>query len=72
MTIRDPVADYTFADLVEDEWRILWLHEPDRRGRLKAKYLLTAVLGLGWRILDATPAERAMLADHGFASGRLQ
>jgi hypothetical protein len=35
-------------------------------------YLLSAVLRLGWQIVDATPAERALLEEHGFAGGRVQ
>jgi hypothetical protein len=30
------------------------------------------LLALGWRIVDATPAERAQLAEYGFASAHLQ
>jgi hypothetical protein len=30
------------------------------------------VLQGGWRIVDATPDERALLEAHGFASGKMQ
>jgi hypothetical protein len=30
------------------------------------------VLGFGWSIVGASPAERALLDAHGFGSGRVQ
>ena len=73
MTVRDPANEFTFeANLVEDEWHMLSLHQPDRRGRRMATYLFSAVLKLGWRVVDNTPAERALLAAHWFAGGRVQ
>jgi hypothetical protein len=34
--------------------------------------LLAAVLKIGWRIVNATLAERALLDAHGFGNGRVQ
>jgi hypothetical protein len=73
MTVRDPAHNFTFeAVLVEDGRHTLWLHQPDRQRRQKAKYLVSAVLKLGWQIVYATPAEWDLLHEHGFATGRVQ
>jgi hypothetical protein len=34
--------------------------------------LLSAALKIGWRIVESTPEERALLEAHGLASGRVQ
>jgi hypothetical protein len=36
------------------------------------RYLLSAVLTIGWRIASASPEEQALLDAHGFGSGRVQ
>ena len=33
----------------------------------RAQYTLAPMLAAGWRIVEATPAERALLAAHGVA-----
>jgi hypothetical protein len=52
---------------------VLWLNAPSRvSGKRQGRYLLTAVLMSGWRIVESTPEERVLLEAHGFASGWLQ
>jgi hypothetical protein len=43
-----------------------------RGGPGRVDYLLAAVPSIGWRIVNATAAERALLEAHGFGSGRVQ
>ena len=50
-----------------DEQGVLWLVDADG-----ARYQLAVVLQGGWRIVNATPAERALLEAHGFGSGWVQ
>ena len=72
MTIAVPTSGgWTFqAQLEEDEWHMLWLVKRyGPTGTVQGRYLLTAVLTIGWRIVDSTPAERALLEAQGFASG---
>jgi hypothetical protein len=70
MTIRIPGTGETFeAQLVADERGVLRLVEGNPR---EATYSLSAVLTVGWRFEDSTPAERALVVQHGFVSGRLQ
>jgi hypothetical protein len=45
---------------------VLWLIDATER------YQLAIALQGGWRILDATPSERVLLEEYGFASGRVQ
>jgi hypothetical protein len=33
----------------------------------RAKYALAQMLAAGWRIVEATPAERALMKSHGIA-----
>ena len=69
MTLSVPTSGgWTFqATPEEDEFHMLWLNSPNRiTGKRQGRYLLTAVLTLGWRIVDSTPAERALLEAHGF------
>ena len=63
---------WTFnATLEEDEFHLLWLVKGyDGTGTLQL--LLSATFKTGWRIMDATPAECAMLEAHGYASERIQ
>jgi hypothetical protein len=72
VTIAAP--GWTFeAQLEEDEWHMLWLNSPNRvTGKRQGRYLLSAVLKIGWRIVRASPAEQAMLEAHGFGSRRVQ
>jgi hypothetical protein len=65
---------WTFeAQLGEDEWHMLWLNTPNLvTGKRQGRYLLSAVLKIGCQIINATPAERALLSAHGLASGRVQ
>jgi hypothetical protein len=41
-------------------------------GERMTTFLLSAILKAGWRLADITPAERALLEQHGFGSGRVQ
>ena len=43
-----------------------------RTGQRRLWLLLSAALKNGCRIVDATPAEQALLEAHGFGSGRVQ
>ena len=73
MAITFHGGDNFEAQLEEDEWHMLWLNSPKRvTGKHQGRYLLTAVLKIGWRIVESTPAERALLEAHGFGSGRVQ
>jgi hypothetical protein len=51
---------------------MLWLVHRNRRNSGRVQILLSAALQNGWRIVNATPAERALLEAHGFGSGRAQ
>ena len=52
---------------------MLWLNSPNRAtGKRQGRYLLSAVLTIGWRIVRASPEEQALLEAHGFGSGRVQ
>ncbi len=59
------------AELVADESGVLMLYEPSRAKR-RTFCQLGAVLKIGWRIVAASPEERAVLDAHGFGSGRVQ
>jgi hypothetical protein len=74
VTIAVPTSGgWTFeAQLEEDVHGMLWLLHPNKAGKRKGRYLLTAVLAIGWRIIHSTPEERALLEAHGLASGRVQ
>ena len=64
MTISVPTSGgETFeAQLEEDEFHMLWRIHRNRRNRGRVQILLSAALQTGWRIVDATPAERALVA----------
>ena len=47
--------------------RVVWLIDAEG-----GRYQLAVVFQGGWRVMDATPAERALIEAHGFASGRVQ
>jgi hypothetical protein len=50
MTVTEPQSRWTFqARLVEDEFGMLWLHEPNSRGERMTTFLLSA-LKTGWRL----------------------
>ncbi len=54
------------AQLEEDEWHMLWLNTPNLvTGKRQGRYLLSAVLKIGWRIVAASPDEQAMLEAPG-------
>jgi hypothetical protein len=75
MTINVPTSGgWRFAAVLEeDDHGMLWLNASGRvTGKRQGRYLLTAVLKIGWRIVESTPAERALLGAHGLASGRVQ
>jgi hypothetical protein len=73
VTIAIPDGGTPFdAELVEDEFTMLWLHHANSRGRRMGKYLLSAVLTIGWRVVRASPKEQALLEAHGFGSRRIQ
>jgi hypothetical protein len=75
VTITGPTSGgWTFeAQLEEDEWHMLWLNSPNRvTGKRQGRYLLSAVLKVGWHIVKASPEEQALLGAHGLASGRVQ
>ena len=41
---------------------MLWLNSPNRvTGERQGRCLLSAVLKIGWRIVESTPEERALL-----------
>jgi hypothetical protein len=67
MTILVPRTGERFeAEVIADERGVLHLiarHVDDR---------LAAVPKIRWRIVETTPAERALLEAHGFGSGRVQ
>ena len=61
------------AQLDEDEHGNLCLYQLGRtRGERLVSWGLGAVLGFGWSIVGASPAEHALLDAHGFGSGRVQ
>ena len=60
------------AQLEEDEFHMLWLIHRNRRNSGRVQILLSAALQTGWRIVESTPEERALLKAHGLASGRVQ
>jgi hypothetical protein len=65
MTIQT-TPDETFeAQLRADDQVVLWLIDAT-----DGRYQLAVALQGGWQILDATPSERVLLDEHGFASGR--
>ena len=52
---------------------MLWLLKRYRpTGTVQGRYLLTAMLTIGWRIVESTSEERALLEAHGLACGRVQ
>jgi hypothetical protein len=72
MTIAVPTSGgWTLeAQLEEDEHGMLWLIWPNRApGEWHGRHLLTAALKVGWRILESTPEERALLEAHGSQAG---
>jgi len=66
VTIAAPGRTFK-AQLEEDEFHMLWLNTPNLvTGKRQGRYLLSAVLKIGWRIVNASPDEQAMLEAHGF------
>ena len=70
MTIANPTTGETLeAQLEEDGFRMLWLMNRNRRNSGRVQILLSAALRTGWRIVEVTPAEQALLEEHGFRTG---
>jgi hypothetical protein len=73
VTIAIPATGETVeAQLEEDEFYMLWLNEPNRKGRRMGRHLLSAVLKIGWRIASASLEEQPLLETHGFGSWQVQ
>ena len=74
MTMAVPATGETFEMQLEgDEFHMLWLNSPNRvTGTRQGRCLLTAVPKIGWRMVESTPDERALLQAHGLGSGRVQ
>jgi hypothetical protein len=73
VTISSPATGETSeAQLEEDTFHMLWLVHRNRRNSGRVQILLSAALQNGWRIVDASPAEQALLEAHGFGSRRIQ
>ena len=72
MTIFIPVNGHTIdAELEAGTNGIVWIHElRATTGERIVSWDLVAVLKLGWRIVNASPEEQAVLETHGFWSGR--
>ena len=65
MTILVPATGERFkGELIEDGQGVLLVTEEK-----STRYQLAVILKAGWRIVNATPAERAMLEAHGFGRG---
>jgi hypothetical protein len=67
MIIRTDTGERFAGRPEADEHGVLWLIDAEG-----VRYQLAVVLQGGWRIVDSTPDDRALLEAHGFASGRLQ
>jgi hypothetical protein len=67
MTIHTTTDETFEARLHADDQNVLWLVDSTDR-----RYQLAVAVQGGWRILGATPSERALLEAHGLASGRGQ
>jgi hypothetical protein len=72
VTIFIPVNGHTIdAELEADLHGFVWIHElRAATGERIVSWDLVAVLKLGWRSVDASPDEQAVLETHGFWSGR--
>jgi hypothetical protein len=72
VTIFIPVNGHTIdAELEAGSDGNVWIHElRASTGERIVSWGLVAVLKLGWRIVNASPAEQAVLETHGFWSGR--
>ncbi len=72
VTIFIPVNGHIIeAELEADLHGIVWIHAfRAATGERIVSWDLVAVLKLGWRIVDASPDEQAVLETHGFWSGR--
>jgi hypothetical protein len=73
VTIAVPISGgWTFAaEVVADGSGVLMLYEPSRAKR-RTFCQLAAVLTIGWRIVEASPEEQAILDAHGFRSRWVQ
>jgi hypothetical protein len=67
MTIRTATGERFVGRAEAHEQGVVWLIDADG-----GRYQLAVVLQGGWRVMDTTPAERALLEAHGFGSGRVQ
>jgi hypothetical protein len=55
VTIAPLAEGDTFeAQLVQDEFHMLWIDHPNSRGKRMGHYLLSAVRKVGWRIARVT------------------
>ena len=65
MTINRPSRGEMFeAELIAGERGFLWVTAA--HNQRVGRYTLRAVLAVGWRIIAANAAERALLEEHGF------
>jgi hypothetical protein len=64
MTIRTATGETFVVRAEADEHGILWLIDAEGM-----RYQLAVVLQGGWRIVDSTPDDRALLEAHGSAAG---
>jgi hypothetical protein len=72
VTISPASGETSEAQLEEDAFHMLWLVHRNRRNSGRVQILLSAAPQNGWRIVDTTPAEQALLEAHGFGSGWVQ
>jgi hypothetical protein len=73
VTIAAPASGETSeGQLEEHEFHMLWLVHRNRRNSGRVQILLSAALKTGWRIVNASPEEQALLDGHGFGSGTIQ
>jgi hypothetical protein len=73
MTITAAAKGETFeAQLEEDEFHMLSLVHRNRRNSGRVQILLSAALQTGWRIVQSSPEEQALLDAHGFGSRTIQ
>jgi hypothetical protein len=67
MTIRTHTGEPFVGRAEADEEGVVWLFDA-----VGVRYQLAVALQGGWRIVTATPVERAQLEAHRFGSGRVQ
>src|SRR5215210_2779304 len=74
MKIELPLSGETFeAELVADEHGTLCVPQRSAAIGVRTEHSrLDHIVKLGWRIVQASPAEQALLDAHGFGSGPVQ